>query len=205
MAVYTSNIDSFSVNVTTSNQTYNLQLNVPSLSDITITSQTLQIYFSSPSKGKRTITVNNISCTTGINNTINLGTTSILNSVNIIYYANKNGIGEMQVSNIVYTLEYEVRKPIIEIISQDKTKIGVNDICTVSFRSDMDLSQWEARATMNTIDDGHGVGLLVEYGTHLTAGETCYVYVETSELSNGDYNYRIDIYGCSENGVWSDG
>lgn len=204
MAVYTSNIDSFSVNVTTSYQTYNLQLNALSLSGIIITSQTLQIYFSSPSKGNRSITVNKISCTTGINNTIDLGTSSILNSVDIIYRANKNGIGTMQVSNIVYTLEYEMKKPVIEIISQDKTKIGMNDICTVAFRSDMDLSQWEVRATMNTTDDGHGVGLLVEYGTNLTAGETCYVYIETSELSNGDYNYRIDIYGCSENGVWSD-
>ena len=95
--------------------------------------------------------------------------------------------------------------PVITIVSQDVTKIsGVSgyDRCTVTFTSDQALSYWEARAT-TTQTLGHGVGLLVESGT-LAEGATGYVYVDNEELTNGDLNYRIDIYGQNVDGVWSD-
>ena len=95
--------------------------------------------------------------------------------------------------------------PIITIISQDRTKIsGATgyDRCTVSFTANVELSYWEARAT-TTQTPGHGVGLLVESGT-LSEGATGYVYVDNEELTNGDLNYRIDIYGQNVDGVWSD-
>ena len=95
--------------------------------------------------------------------------------------------------------------PVITIVSQDVTKIsGVSgyDRCTVTFTSDQALSYWEARAT-TTQTPGHGVGLLVESGT-LSEGATGYVYVDNEELTNGDLNYRIDIYGQNVDGVWSD-
>ena len=95
--------------------------------------------------------------------------------------------------------------PIITIQSQDVTKISSvtgYDRCTVTFTSDQALTYWEARAT-TTQTPGHGVGLLVESGT-LAKGATGYVYVDDEELTNGDLNYRIDIYGQNSDGVWSD-
>ena len=95
--------------------------------------------------------------------------------------------------------------PVITIVSQDVTKIsGVSghDRCSVTFTSDQALSYWEARAT-TTQTPAHGVGLLVESGT-LSKGETGYVYVDDEELTNGDLNYRIDIYGQNADGRWSD-
>ena len=95
--------------------------------------------------------------------------------------------------------------PIITIQSQNVTKISSvtgYDRCTVSFTANVELSYWEARAT-TTQTPGHGVGLLVESGT-LSEGATGYVYVDNEELTNGDLNYRIDIYGQNVDGVWSD-
>ena len=95
--------------------------------------------------------------------------------------------------------------PVITIVSQDVTKIsGVSgyDRCTVSFKADQELTYWEARAT-TTQTPGHGVGLLVESGT-LAKGATGYVYVDNEELTNGDLNYRITIYGRNSDGIWSD-
>ena len=95
--------------------------------------------------------------------------------------------------------------PIITIQSQDVTKISSvigYDRCTVTFTSDQALTYWEARAT-TTQTPGHGVGLLVESGT-LAEGATGYVYVDNEELTNGDLNYRISIYGRNSDGIWSD-
>ena len=95
--------------------------------------------------------------------------------------------------------------PVITILSQDVTKISNitgYDRCTVTFTSDQALTYWEARAT-TTQTPAHGVGLLVESGT-LAEGATGYIYVDNEELTNGDLNYRIDIYGQNSDGVWSD-
>lgn len=95
--------------------------------------------------------------------------------------------------------------PIITIQSQDVTKISSvtgYDRCTVTFTSDQALTYWEARAT-TTQTPAHGVGLLVESGT-LSKGETGYVYVDDEELTNGDLNYTITIYGQNADGRWSD-
>ena len=95
--------------------------------------------------------------------------------------------------------------PIITIQSQNVTKISSvtgHDRCTVTFTSDQALTYWEARAT-TTQTPAHGVGLLVESGT-LSKGETGYVYVDDEELTNGDLNYTITIYGQNADGRWSD-
>ncbi len=96
--------------------------------------------------------------------------------------------------------------PVINIRSQDVTKISRvsgYDRCTVTFIADQELTYWEARATTLSQTPAHGVGLLVESGT-LAKGETGYIYVDDEELTNGDLQYRIDIYGRNSSGVWSD-
>lgn len=77
------------------------------------------------------------------------------------------------------------------------------DQCVCTFTSNMALQAWEARATKG-VTPARGVGLLVESGTTLAAGATGTVYVENEELTNGDGEYTITVYGQSTQGVWSE-
>ena len=74
-------------------------------------------------------------------------------------------------------------------------------VCT--FTSNIDLQAWEARATKEGTTPARGVGLLVESGTTLAAGATGTVTVDNEELTNGDGEYTITVYGQSTGGVWS--
>lgn len=78
------------------------------------------------------------------------------------------------------------------------------DQCVCTFTSDMALQAWEARATKSGTTPARGVGLLVESGTTLAAGASGTVYVENEELTNGDGEYTITVYGQSTGGVWSE-
>lgn len=78
------------------------------------------------------------------------------------------------------------------------------DQCVCTFTSDTDLSEWEARATKSGTNPARGVGLLVESGTTLTAGVTATIYVDDEELTQGDGEYTITVYGKSTSGVWSE-
>ena len=96
--------------------------------------------------------------------------------------------------------------PTITVQSQDKNKISSvsgHDRCTVSFTADQELSYWGARSTLGDVTPAHGVGLLVESGT-LANGETGYVYVDDEELTNGDLEYTVTIFGQNADGAWSD-
>lgn len=93
-------------------------------------------------------------------------------------------------------------KPVISIQSYTRTKIsaitGV-DSSTVTFRSDLALQAWEARAG----GSGQGQGLLVGSGTTLAANTDQQFVVDDSELTSGDGAYQINIYGQNTNGDWS--
>lgn len=78
------------------------------------------------------------------------------------------------------------------------------DQCTCTFTADVDLTEWEARATKAGTTPARGVGLLVESGTTLAAGSTGTVVVDDEELTNGDGEYTITVYGKSSGGVWSE-
>lgn len=109
------------------------------------------------------------------------------------------------------TIDYTVPSdppsiPVITIQSQNVAKISSvagYDQCIVTFTANQALTYWEARATTSSQVPTHGTGLLVESGT-LDEGATGYIYVDDEELTNGDLNYRIDIYGQNSAGVWSD-
>lgn len=77
------------------------------------------------------------------------------------------------------------------------------DQCVCTFQSDMDLQAWEARATKSGTTPARGVGLLVESGTTLSADTDATIYVDNEELTNGDGEYTITVYGQSTGGVWS--
>lgn len=107
-------------------------------------------------------------------------------------------------------IEYDetTRIPVITINHQDRKKISKvigHDVCNATFYSDIHLSQWEARATTPGQAVGHGSGLLVASGENLKGGETGEVVVDDEELTNGDLEYTISIFGQSVGGRWSDG
>lgn len=92
-----------------------------------------------------------------------------------------------------------VGTPNVSIISA----ITGHDQCVCTFTSDLALQQWEARATKAGTTPARGVGLLVESGGSLAANTPATVYVENEELTNGDGEYTITVYGQSTGGVWS--
>jgi hypothetical protein len=92
--------------------------------------------------------------------------------------------------------------PTISIVSYTKNVISDEVGATssnVTFKSDQILQAWEARANGN----GHGAGLLVGSGGALTANTNVSFDVDYTELTGGDGNYTINVYGQNESGAWS--
>ncbi len=77
------------------------------------------------------------------------------------------------------------------------------DQCVCTFQSDLALLQWEARATKSGVTPARGVGLLVESGGSLPAQTNATVIIDNEELTDGDGEYTITVYGQSTGGVWS--
>ena len=77
------------------------------------------------------------------------------------------------------------------------------DECICTFTADVALQAWEARATKSGVTPARGVGLLVESGGSLAAGTAGTVSVVDEELTDGDGDYTITVYGQSTGGIWS--
>lgn len=157
-----------------------------------------------------TYTINGTSYSSSTSILLDLGT-SLISSMNVTVQGKSSfSYGSLSISNIVYSITYSYEEkanpPVITIQSQDRSKISSvsgYDRCTVAFTADQALSYWEARATIQGVTPTHGVGLLVESGT-LNSGETGYVYVDDEELTNGDIEYIVTIFGQNSDGTWSD-
>lgn len=96
--------------------------------------------------------------------------------------------------------------PVITVGTPSRTRISAIsnfDQCVCTFTSDLALSQWEARATKAGVTPARGVGLLVESGGALAANTPATVYVENEELTQGDGEYTVTVYGLSTGGIWS--
>ena len=116
-------------------------------------------------------------------------------------------VGDVWLTGGLYTLIYRIAEaPIVTIDTIDKYRIsrvlGINE-CVCKFHCDIDVTEWEARATRDGESSGRGIGLLVENGTNLKTGNVGVVSVLDSELSKGDGDYLIRIYAKSNDGVWS--
>lgn len=116
-------------------------------------------------------------------------------------------VGDVWLTNGLFTITYRIAEaPIVTIDSIDKYRIsrvlGINE-CICRFHCNVDVTEWEARATREGEASGRGIGLLVENGTGLKTGSTGVVSVLDTELSNGDGDYLIRIYAKSTDGVWS--
>lgn len=96
--------------------------------------------------------------------------------------------------------------PVITVGTPSQTAISAvtgHDQCVCTFTSNLALQQWEARATKAGVTPARGVGLLVESGGALAANTPATIYVENEELTQGDGEYTITVYGQSTGGVWS--
>lgn len=116
-------------------------------------------------------------------------------------------IGNVWLTDGLVTITYRIAEaPIVTIDSIDKYRIsrvlGINE-CICKFHCNIDVTEWEARATRDGEYSGRGIGLLVESGTNIKAGEIGIISVLDTELLNGDGNYLIRIYAKSTDGVWS--
>ena len=141
------------------------------------------------------------------NITVDFGT-SLTNSIVCDAWGSSfAAVGDVWLTNGLYTITYRIAEaPIVTIDSIDKNRIsrvlGINE-CICRFHCNIDVTEWEARATRDGESSGRGIGLLVESGTDLKTGSTGVVSVLDTELSNGDGDYLIRIYAKSADGVWS--
>lgn len=107
---------------------------------------------------------------------------------------------------IVYTASSSGDPPVITVGTPSRSIISDEsgyDQCVCTFKSDLALQQWEARATKSGTTPARGVGLLVESGGSLAANTNATIYVDDEELTQGDGEYTITVYGLSTGGVWS--
>ena len=116
-------------------------------------------------------------------------------------------VGNVWLTDGLITITYRLAEaPIVTIDSIDKYRIsrvlGINE-CICRFHCNVDVTEWEVRATREGEASGRGIGLLVESGTDLKTGSTGVVSVIDTELSKGDGDYLIRIYAKSSDGVWS--
>ena len=116
-------------------------------------------------------------------------------------------VGDVWLTEGLITVTYRLAEaPIVTIDSIDKYRIsrvlGINE-CVCKFHCDIDVTEWEARATREGESSGRGIGLLVESGSNLKTGSIGVVSVLDTELSKGDGDYLIRIYAKSDDGVWS--
>ena len=106
---------------------------------------------------------------------------------------------------VTYTLPSD-EPPVITVGTPSTSRISAitdHDQCVCTFTSDLALQQWEARATKAGVTPARGVGLLVESGGALAANTQATIYVENEELTQGDGEYTITVYGQSTGGIWS--
>jgi hypothetical protein len=92
--------------------------------------------------------------------------------------------------------------PSITLVSVSLTKISDEigkNTCTVVFKSNEELLEWEARAG----GSGQGSGLLVGSGTIVIANTDMTFDITYGELTLGDLEYRINIYGKNSSNVWT--
>lgn len=93
--------------------------------------------------------------------------------------------------------------PIITVTNYTKDTISDEvgyQTSTVTFESDQDLVEWEARAD----GTGHGSGTLVGSGGAVTADTPVQFDVDYTELIGGDKTYQINVYGKNSDGAWND-
>jgi hypothetical protein len=90
--------------------------------------------------------------------------------------------------------------PVVTIISIDHQKISDEvgiDSSHITFKCDIDISQW----TMNVGGVSWDTGTIADSNTTVTAGTQVIGIVVWNKLSEG--NNRINIYGKSASGVWT--
>ena len=110
-------------------------------------------------------------------------------------------------ATIAVTIGNDTTPPVITVGTPSRSIISDEagyDQCVCTFRSNKALQAWEARATKSGVTPARGVGLLVESGGALAANTNATIYVDDEELTQGDGEYTITVYGQSTGGVWSE-
>ena len=152
-------------------------------------------------------------CYSGYYGNINLVEGTISNGSDTTIYPTQYPIEDIYkytatlISEENINIELLRKIPVLSINNITRNKISPisgYDKSVAEFTSDTYLTEWEARATVEGQTYGHGIGTLVDSGTTLLANETATVTIDDEELTNGDVEYRISVYGKDANGVWSD-
>ena len=187
MATLTTNISNVSLTVSgTTTQTATISWTLPTVpSGGTITACTLTgTAIASMSKGSPTIKVNGTTVSSGSNFTINLGTNNTTSSVTATAVGNnKNAVGTVTLSNLVYTVDY--------------TEPAV--IYTVTFKD------WDG-TVLKTEEVGSGGSATApevsRYGYILTGWSVDFSEVRSDITTVAQYEIA-NVLAIKENGSWS--
>lgn len=121
--------------------------------------------------------------------------------------SSKDDSGYIRVTQVYLEVNYSYETtPVITVDAPSKTAISDesgHDECICTFSASLSLTQWEARATKKGNTPARGVGLLVESGGALARGAKGTVSVVDEELTDGDGEYQITVYGKATTGEWS--
>lgn len=126
-------------------------------------------------------------------------------SLNVGFQGEPGGIPTSPTNYKLVCDEFGASIPLanITILDYSRSKLGKvagTSKCTVTFKADQPLTAWEVRANGGT---GVGVGLLVGEGGTLATGVIGSFDVDTAELTLGDKEYIIKVYGKNSAGEWS--
>lgn len=173
----------------------------------------IQARYGSSLRGSQT-TVNdtNDSNTTVTISGLSYTRTELINDFNVLFYSTHDtiSVAYYYLYDLYATISYTVTvvPPTMSLGTPTLTKISDeigHSQCICSFASDQDLDYWEARAVPHGGSTDRGQGTIVESGNTLSAGVTASIIVDYNELTGGDGQYEITIYGHCINGYWSDG
>lgn len=116
--------------------------------------------------------------------------------------------GSISKDMTLYACAYRTDPPVISVVSQDAVKVSGRTSktrCSVKFNCDQRIVDFEARAQKTASADWSGRnGVIVEDGEPLEVNDEGWVYVDYNELTNGDGQYDVKIFGRNEGGVWSE-
>lgn len=93
--------------------------------------------------------------------------------------------------------------PTLTVVSASVSKVSQVsgcDTCTVVFSCDIDLQEFQVRATLAGASRGVGIGDLLFSDTNISAGQSITVTIDGDDITQGDGDYVISLWGKAIDG-----
>jgi len=101
-----------------------------------------------------------------------------------------------------------MKTPALTVVSASVNKVSQitgMDTCTIVFSCDIDLQAFQVRATRSGDPRGVGVGDLLYSTGSVTAGGSITVTIDGDDITQGDGDYVISLWGKAADGYFDFG